>query len=201
MSTPSVSEPAPVSPIAPTVSERTRELLKALRKSDRKLANEPSTENVNANYHDYEAVVSYIATLELDARRLDAVEKLILEKRLGFNGFGFYTFPIHDTAHFTETHNLRAAIDSAMESPTGEAEMSEFSEAVDKALAEERPASSRHPFEDSIPERYEVNAFDAAVRALENCECESMPCEHVLDYNRARVNLLGKFCSLHGIGA
>jgi hypothetical protein len=63
------------------------------------------------------------------------------------------------------------------------------------------PTTCVHPFEDDIPERYEVNAFDMAVRRLESCECESMPCEHVLDYNRARVNLLGKFCSLHGIGA
>jgi hypothetical protein len=36
---------------------------------------------------------------------------------------------------------------------------------------------------------YPINRFDMAVRNLTDCECESMPCRHVGEYNEARENL------------
>jgi len=61
-----------------------------------------------------------------------------------------------------------------------------------------RPATtSRHPLEDLIPERYAVNAFDQATREVNGCGCLAMPCRHVTEYNRARVDLLDAIYKLH----
>lgn len=40
---------------------------------------------------------------------------------------------------------------------------------------------------------YPINRFDMAVRDLESCECETMPCEHVGKYNGARAGLCDAF--------
>jgi hypothetical protein len=37
---------------------------------------------------------------------------------------------------------------------------------------------------------YRLNAFEEAVRHVESCECESMPCHHVIDWKAARAALV-----------
>lgn len=50
--------------------------------------------------------LSEVSRLTRDSERLDEVEKLIREKRLGWNSFEFYTFPTYATAHFTASPTL-----------------------------------------------------------------------------------------------
>ncbi len=45
-----------------------------------------------------------------------------------------------------------------------------------------------------------INAFEEAVRRVECCECESMPCEHVMEWRRTRAELRDLYFNVFGDG-
>ena len=67
-------------------------------------------EGIKAEFARYR---SEIEAMKRDSERLDEVEQLIRERRLGWNGFAFYTFPIPRGGHLPEHLSLRDAIDAA----------------------------------------------------------------------------------------
>jgi hypothetical protein len=99
-----IADNSPLSPPAPTVSENARNLLGVV------------IENPYS-YAAAAALLSYIATLELDARRLDFMEGKHLDHDSAGWTIAWRNEVGHSIKHYcAQSKNLRESIDSAMES-------------------------------------------------------------------------------------